>query len=64
MINQYWTILDICPVLAQATVRAPVILLVVYDLGTLGTKNRGMYFAPTDLTGMVLRRILEGLQVC
>ena len=41
-------------ILAQAAVRAPVILLVVYDLGALGAKNRGMYFAPTALTGMLL----------
>jgi hypothetical protein len=34
------TILDIWTILLQATVRGPVILLVVYDLGTLGAKNR------------------------
>ncbi len=62
--DQYWTILDICLVLAQTTVRAPVILLVLYDLGTLGSKNRGMYFAPTALTGMLVHRIVEGLQTC
>ncbi len=39
-------------ILLQAAVRAPVILLVVYDLGALGGKNRGMYVAPTSLTGM------------
>jgi hypothetical protein len=62
--DQYCTILDIWLVLVQTTVRTPVILLVVYDLGTLGSKNRGMYFSPTSLTGMLLRRIVEGLQGC
>jgi len=59
--DQYWTILTIWSVLAQSTVRAPVILLVVYDLGTLGAKNRGMYFDPTALTVMILRRIVAGI---
>ena len=59
--DQYWTILDICPILLQAAVRAPVILLVVYDLGSLGAKNRGMYFPPTSLTGILLSRVVEGL---
>jgi len=62
--DQYWTIPDIWPILLQAAVRAPVILLVVYDLGALGANNRGVYFAPTSLTGMLLRRIVEGLQAC
>ncbi len=49
-------------ILLQTAVRAPVILLVVYDLGALGGKNRGMYVAPTSLTGILLYRIVEGLQ--
>jgi len=42
----YWTRLRIWVVLPQAAIRAPVILLVVYGLGALGAKNRGMYFPP------------------
>jgi hypothetical protein len=49
---------DICPILLQVAVRAPVILLVVYDLGALGANNRGMSFAPTSLTGMLRDRPL------
>ncbi len=52
-----------CAQTDETMVRTPVILLVIYDLGALGSKNRGMYFLPTVLTDMLLHRVVEGLPV-